>query len=299
MKQLQNISNSSALKTDGLSKNSIKAYTIAYNQFRELSRLSEIEIQGMNEAELGKKIVETFNSNFENARIRPTKISSCKNYIELTYEKSIPIKRDRKAGKHKLRQSNKEDLSNKQIDSIIKEFNKEYKAVMKSKNQNRIVPKLRNLIMIKLLAFTGQRIGDILNLTVKESKRSNLHFKQEKTGNEIEIENPCLLEVLTYIAMTKLDESDYLFKTGFNSKLSYTHALHTINKLSLIATGNKNITPHTFRKYAVTHLKQLGFTDRQVMSVTGHSDSRMISYYTGNEENIQGLQGLLLKPVSI
>jgi integrase len=88
--------------------------------------------------------------------------------------------------KDKLRHSNKEEITTDELNKIIDYFFEKYKEEKRNKS-SRLIPSLRNYILVKLLAFTGQRIGDILSLEVNEAKKETLFFKQDKTGVEFRL----------------------------------------------------------------------------------------------------------------
>ena len=148
--------------------------------------------------------------------------------------------------------------------------------------------------MIKLLAGTGQRISDILNLSIETAKKTLLHIKQIKTGQDVTIENPCLPEILKYIAVTKLSYSDFLFASGLTRKpLSYQQAENIIRYESK-SVFKKSISSHYFRSYVVSRLIALGKHPNDIMAVTGHVDTRMIDYYNKTIGSITGLTKLLM-----
>lgn len=275
------------------SKNTNRVYETSYRLFIQNTNLSEIEIQSMDILDLAKQIESVFTSSSYSVNSKLTRISACKNFISEKYNKDFPKSRKLKhLSKQKNRRSNKIDLSTSNVKKLIKLFETEYKSC-----QTGYKPiKLRNLILIKLLTFTGQRIGDLLSITVNKAKQTKLFFKQEKTGAEVTIDNPCLPEIMAYINIVGLTDEQPLFSTGLNKTLSYTYVNNLISKVGL-KIGIDKLTCHVFRKYAVTHLKEVGLSDRQVMSITGHSDNRMIGYYTGDSKQVDNLQKLLLQEV--
>lgn len=277
----------------GLSTNTLRSYETAYITFRDKSGLSDSQIKEMEAGELSKLIDRVFDSLEMSPSSKLARISGCKGYIFEHFEKELPAKsKVRKAlSKKKARQSKKIDLTENEVKDLEKFFSSEYKKAGK----NHKLRTLRNLIMFKLLAYTGQRIGDILSMRVSQAKQNSLHYKQEKTGTEVNIENPAKAEIEIYCHIAGLDENSFLFASGLNKTLSYQNALKIITYAGL-KTLQKDISPHVFRKYVVTHLKKLGIDDASIMAVTGHSDMRMIGYYTGSGQAPSDLRGLLLKP---
>lgn len=282
------------MDSNELSTNTRRSYQTSYNQFKNLTGLSDYEIQSMDGLELSREIDKAFSGLDFSASTKLTRISGTKNFIFETYEKELPSRSKvrKNISKKKSKQSNKIDLDEKEVKTIEKFFTTQYKQAPK----NQKLRNLRNLILFKLLAYTGQRIGDILKMKIESAKLQTIHYKQEKTDKEVNIPNPCKTEIDIYCNLTGLNQDDYLFESGLNKYLSYTGALKIISYAGLKAIG-KDITPHVFRKYVVTHLKKLGIADQDIMAVTGHSDMRMIGYYTGAGQAPENLQQLLLMKV--
>lgn len=275
------------------SKNTNRVYAASYRLFIQSTNLSENELKSLPIKELSNKIETVFSQSGYSVNSKLTRISACKNYISELLNIDFPKSRNlKKLSNKKNRRSNKIDIKPEQVKKLVRLFENEYKSCQSGYKS----VKLRNVILIRLLSFTGQRIGDILSMTVKQAKTNSLYFKQEKTGAEVSIDNPCLPEILAYINFVGLTDDQPLFSTGLNKVLSYTYANLLVSKAGL-KLGIDNLTCHVFRKYAVTHLKELGLTDRQVMSITGHSDNRMIGYYTGDSDKVENLQELLLQAV--
>ncbi len=285
------------IKSDGsLSENTNRVYKKSFEMFLEISGLSKSELKGIPASELRKMIDQTFSNLADISQTtKLVRISGCRNYIEKNYDIELPKSRDSKTlAKKKLRTSNKMDLDESQVKDIIEYFNNER---LKANSNKRKISALRNYLIVNLLAFTGQRIGDLLELKVSHAVRNEIKFKQEKTGNEVSIPNPIQSEILFYVSTQKLRQSDFLFRNGMDESevLSYNFVLGIIKKAGMMLFGLDTLTPHVFRKYAVTHLKSLNLSDAEVMAVTGHADIRMLGYYTGKGEAPANLKILLLQ----
>jgi integrase len=77
----------------------------------------------------------------------------------------------------------------------------------------------------------------------------------------------------------------YLFQTRLNNKYT-TRRIQQIVKNYANKAGVK-ATPHTFRHQAITWLSKHGFTDAELMLITGHS----------SKDSLQIYQNLALKDV--
>ena len=266
-------------------------YEVAFNQFLKYNSLYENDIQNIEPKKLADLIDKTFENHNGKGNTKLTKISSVKSYIETHYKIEIPKSLIRKDySREILRKTNKKLITYEEMDLLIKHF----ETLHNESDTLDKITTLRNLIMIKLLAGTGQRISDILNLSIETAKKTLLHIKQIKTGKDVTIENPCLPEILKYTAVTKLSDSDFLFASGLTRKpLSYQQAESIIRNESGKVFG-KSITSHYFRSYVVSRLIALGNHPNDIMAVTGHVDTRMIDYYNKTKGNITGLTTKLL-----
>lgn len=273
------------------SQNTLKNYAVAYRQFLKFNNLNDEDITRIDPAKLSTMIDSTFENHIGNNRTKLTKISSVKSYIEIHFRIDLPKSKIRKDyHRDVLKKTQKRKIEKVEIDRLIEHFT----TIHENSNQIQYLPTLRNLILIKLLAGTGQRISDILNLKISTAKKNVISLKQMKTGNDVSIENPCLPEILKYIAITKFKDDDFLFSSGlFRKPLSYQQAESIIRNESGKVFG-KSITSHYFRSYAVSRLIELGYHPNDIMSVTGHTDTRMIDYYNKTIGNVKNLTSLLM-----
>ena len=272
--------------------NTKDAYDRAINTFIQYNFADYENLKDIPPEEAADKIDEFFNSIEDykpNSKL--LKISAVRSYVEKELKIRLPHSEVRKnLSKQIPKHSTKEDMSKDEVRTFVDYF---YNLYDREKNIHKKVTALRNLIVVNLLAYTGQRIGDILKITVSEAKKSVLHFKQEKSGQEVFIDNPCLNHILPYITFASLKEDDFLFANGLDRKpISYRFILTVIQRAGLLLFG-KNISPHCFRKFVITELRLLGKSNAEIQSVSGHSSSAMIDYYPTRQPKIEGLKGLL------
>ena len=262
--------------------------TFLQNNFENYDSLKELDPETASD-----KIDEFFNNITD---YKPTtkllKISAVRSYIEKDLKIRLPHSEIRRhLSKDIPKHSTKEDLSKDEVKVFVEHFQKLYKE---SENTQERFANLRNLIIVNLLAYTGQRIGDILQIKVSNAKKPTLFFKQEKSGQEVFIDNPCLQHILAYIALTVLKDDDYLFANGLYRKpISYRFILSVIQRAGLELFG-KNISCHCFRKFVITELRLAGKSNAEIQSVSGHSTSAMIDYYPTRQPKIENVKGLLL-----
>ena len=272
--------------------NTNDAYTRAIETFLSNNFVDYDNLRELPAEETSDKIDDFFNSIPDykpNSKL--LKISAVRSYIEKELKIRLPHSEVRKnLAKQIPKHSTKEDMSKEEVKLFVEHFRKLYESADNSHDK---FASLRNFIIVNLLAYTGQRIGDVLKISVSEAKKPVLHFKQEKSGQEVFIDNPCLSYILAYITISTLKDDDFLFANGLKRlPISYRFILTVIQRAGLLLFG-KNISPHCFRKFVITELRLLGKSNAEIQSVSGHSTSAMIDYYPTRQPKIEGLKRLL------
>ena len=272
--------------------NTNDAYTRAIETFLSNNFVDYDNLKELPPEETADKIDKFFN-NIEDYKpnSKLLKISAVRSYIEKELNIRLPQSEVRKnLSKQIPKHSTKEDMSKEEVKIFIEHFRKLYES---AENSHEKFASLRNFIIVNLLAYTGQRIGDVLKISVTEAKKTVLHFKQEKSGQEVFIDNPCLSYILAYITISTLKDDDYLFANGLKRlPISYRFILTVIQRAGLELFA-KNISPHCFRKFVITELRLLGKSNAEIQSVSGHATSAMIDYYPTRQPKISGLKKLL------
>ncbi len=167
--------------------------------------------------------------------------------------------------------------------------------------------RLRNLSL--LVYETGLRHGEVrhvkldwinwkaevpyLKVTSDEDFKPKTIYSNRKIGLSENAMNAIRAQIQANMESDnpKIRESKFLFPNEEGQPLSEAttgHRFHTIAKQIL---GANPPSLHGLRHCIVTRLAAIGMTDRQIQSITGHSDPKMIQYYSHlNEE--------LIKPVT-
>ncbi|MCB1155895.1 MAG: site-specific integrase [Leptospiraceae bacterium] len=273
-------------------KNSKKNYKVAFRQFLSVNDLHENRLQDISPEVLRDLLDTTFDNYEGKASSKLVKISQVRSYLEKEFKIELPKSKKRKVlNKKRLHHTNKEVLKKEEIERLLAHFKNLH--IKETRETIRLIH-LRNYIFFRLLATTGQRAGDILLFTVSDAKRPILSIKQEKTGQEVFLQNACLPEIAIYLEKTGLQDKDFLFASGLARKpISYNQLLSVLKFESLRVLG-KEITTHYFRVYVTNRLIELGYSNHEIQSVTGHSGSEMIDYYKKNKTQIKGLPDLLI-----
>lgn len=140
----------------------------------------------------------------------------------------------------------------------------------------------RDALIAKLTLQGGKRISEVLSLQVHQIDWHNLEitFMQSKTKG-------CIKQtVITYpeSIMCALkgyigDREEYVFVTRNGKPINLRHCARAFAKAGLKAHIPFKVTPHILRASNVTYLKLQGFSDSDIMKVTGHASAAMIYAY--------------------
>jgi len=152
----------------------------------------------------------------------------------------------------------------------------------------------RDAIIVKLLLQGAKRISEVLSLTIDkvDCDKREAHFKQSKTrGEEVEI-------TVTLPENLANDLREYIGerKTGFvfqtrnkenKNPIQHNQVYRAMKKAAVLAGIKKNIHPHVMRTSAITHHRNKGVPDCEILRLTGHASTQMMNKYdkTSQAEN--------------
>ncbi len=86
------------------------------------------------------------------------------------------------------------------------------------------------------------------------------------------------------LAYTEDRIKGFVFVTKSGVRIQPTQIQRTFSQAGKKADIPFRITPHVLRATAITYLKQQGFSDSDIMKVSGHQDSAMIRMYDKSEK---------------
>ena len=146
---------------------------------------------------------------------------------------------------------------------------------------------LRNALLIRLLALTGRRIGEILSIRVKdidfEQRIINTVIEKRRIRRKSKVGEEKIIKtrpisfdfdthqlMLQYIELKQLKKNDLLFG------ISERQAERIVKALAKQLNLEKNITPHSFRHGLITYLRKLGWSSDDIKKVTGHAKAETI-----------------------
>ena len=126
-----------------------------------------------------------------------------------------------------------------------------------------------------LALYTGQRQGDILRMTRKDIEGGVISVRQSKTGERVYIPiHPRLAGELE-----RGTKGIYLV-AGRSGKPYSEDGFRSVWYAEMQRLGLKGPTFHGLRKNATAALVEAGCDDREVMAITGHKTTAMVSHYS-------------------
>lgn len=133
-------------------------------------------------------------------------------------------------------------------------------------------------LAILLAVYTAQRVGDILTMKWDDYDGDTIHVIQAKTGVELWI--PCFPKLRDELDRECANASaEYMIHTRDGKRYSYEN-FSTLLRRRLPWLTKEGWVFHGLRKSATAMLAEAGCTDREIMAITGHKTTAMVSHYT-------------------
>ncbi len=145
----------------------------------------------------------------------------------------------------------------------------------------------RDLLLLEMLYATGVRVGELVNIKVKDIDlgRKNIIIlgkgNKERYVTYGEYCEDILKKYLNdgYILLNKLD-SEYLFLNNNGGNLTERGVRYILDELIKKTSINKKISPHMIRHSFATHLLNEGCDLLTVQKLLGHESIKATQVYT-------------------
>jgi site-specific recombinase XerD len=162
-------------------------------------------------------------------------------------------------------------LSEEEIKQILMVFDRRY------------LSSFTNFLIIRMMAETGMRISEVLNLRLShiDLNTGKIIIKQGKGNKDriVYINNGLLEYLIDYLEKTAKSKTDLVFTTRTGSKIDQNNVNRMIETYRKKAGIEKHISAHTFRhSYATALLKETGNISL-VQKVLGHEDISTTQIY--------------------
>ncbi len=145
----------------------------------------------------------------------------------------------------------------------------------------------RDLLLLELLYATGVRVGELVNIKVKDIDLSSKSILILGKGNKERIVTygeyceEALKKYLNdgYLSLN-LKREEYLFLNKNGGKLTERGVRYILDTLIKQTSLNKNISPHMLRHSFATHLLNEGCDLATVQKLLGHESIKATQIYT-------------------
>ena len=162
-----------------------------------------------------------------------------------------------------------------------KEINKFLQAILKEENH-------RNYALVILLANTGLRISEALNICINtdlffESKELIIREGKGDKQRTVLLNEKVISALRDYFIEredSKYKDSPYLFVSNKGEQLNRITVNNIFTKYSKIAGMVNTITPHDLRHYFCSYALESGFDVHEVAYIAGHSNIQTTLLYT-------------------
>lgn len=152
----------------------------------------------------------------------------------------------------------------------------------------------RNYCLATLLAYTGMRISEALNIklaNVNLAGREILVIGKGEKQRVVIINDKCVNAIRAYLKernLSKFNNSEFLFVSRQNEKVSRSRINRIFNNTS------KKITPHTLRHFFCSYALEKGWSLHEVAAQVGHTNIQTTIIYTNpSREEIKRKANLL------
>lgn len=144
----------------------------------------------------------------------------------------------------------------------------------------------RNYAIIQLLLQTGIRVGEIVNLEIRDLKlydrSGEIRVVDAKGGKEriIPLNSPARKALRNYLEGRKLEDAKAVFLSKQNKKMTIRAVQKVISNLASKA-GIENMSPHTLRhSFAINYLRSNPECLVELSTLLGHESLDTTSIYT-------------------
>lgn len=145
----------------------------------------------------------------------------------------------------------------------------------------------RDLLILEMLYATGVRVGELVNIKVKDINIGSRNILILGKGNKerfVQFGEYCEDALKTYLNDGRITlnskNSDYLFLNNNGGELTERGVRFILDKLIKQTGINKNISPHMIRHSFATHLLNEGCDLLTVQKLLGHESIKATQIYT-------------------
>ncbi len=162
-----------------------------------------------------------------------------------------------------------------------------------------------------MLAHTGARPSEVLSLKrgdIKDPQTTDgttfvlIYFRETKTGKprEVTVFDPQTIQVVGEFMQLLAPKDGYLFPARNGEHRNPNTYREALQRTARRLGWNKRVYPYLTRHTHVTKLRELGFSDTDIMAQCGFEDTRMLQNYgTPNPDALRRRMAKKLAPTPI
>lgn len=175
-------------------------------------------------------------------------------------------------------------LDKKQRAALLRAVDKEVEDAMRRYPRLRLIY-LRDAAIVKLILFTGLRVGEIVQLrtsdVILDERKGNVVVREGKgtKRREIPLNAKARKSLLEYMRMRPNVDSDDLFLGQRNEGVQSKTVQRAVQRFARTA-GIQNVTPHALRHSFAKALIDAGVSLEKVSTLLGHSNLNTTRIYT-------------------
>lgn len=145
---------------------------------------------------------------------------------------------------------------------------------------------IRDALILELLYVTGIRVGELVNIKLKDININEKNIKILGKGNKerIIMFGSRALDLLNKYMKIRNNfikyDNDYLILSKTGRQINTREIRYIIDRISKQAGIDMNISPHTFRHTFATHMLNEGADLRSVQELLGHENLSTTTIYT-------------------
>jgi len=140
--------------------------------------------------------------------------------------------------------------------------------------------KLRDQVMLRLLAYTGMRVAEVVAVAREHVDLEALTVKvvQGKGSKDRATLIPASFKLALQAYMERGPRFGSLFHSRLGKPLSTRRVQQVVADYGK-AAGLDDLHPHLFRHFALTELTRAGLTDAQIQLLSGHASKKSLETY--------------------
>lgn len=142
---------------------------------------------------------------------------------------------------------------------------------------------LRDRLLIEVLYATGCRVGELIEIKIKDINKNNKTIRIMGKGRKERIVyygDYVVLYLEKYLKENERNNDDYLFLNDAKEKLIVQEVEAIVKNIVEKISLKTHVTPHTLRHTFATHLLNNGADIKTVQQLLGHSNLSTTGIYT-------------------